>query len=88
MTYLHGTITYSYKIIWNSRYIEYAQYLTYDRKSLVADFGGYLGLLLGSSLLTFYDLFKRWTSVAISWIKNKMSKKPDVANKLIVRPSN
>ena len=33
------------------------QYLTYDGNDFVADFGGYLGLLLGHSLLTFYDYF-------------------------------
>ncbi len=31
------------------------QYLTYDGNDFIADFGGYLGLLLGHSLLTFYD---------------------------------
>ena len=45
------------------RYNEQTQYFTYDIKSFVADFGGYLGLLLGSSLLTFYDLFKHWTTI-------------------------
>jgi hypothetical protein len=33
------------------------QYLTYDSDCLIADVGGYLGLLLGHSLLTFYDSF-------------------------------
>lgn len=31
------------------------QYVVYDFSSLVADIGGYLGLLLGQSLLTSYD---------------------------------
>ena len=31
------------------------EYLTYDGNDFVADFGGYLGLLLGHSILTFYD---------------------------------
>ena len=31
------------------------KYLTYDGNDFVADFGGYLGLLLGHSILTFYD---------------------------------
>ena len=53
------------------RYLKYTQYLTYDRKSFVADFGGYLGLLLGSSLLTIYDLFKLWVARLISWAKSK-----------------
>jgi hypothetical protein len=34
------------------------QYLTYDLSNFVADFGGYLGLLLGHSLLSFYDFGK------------------------------
>ena len=32
------------------------QYSTYDFQNLLADFGGYLGLLLGYSLLGFYDI--------------------------------
>ena len=44
------------------RYNEYTHYLSYDNNNFIADFGGYLGLLLGSSLLTFYDLFKQWIS--------------------------
>ena len=32
------------------------QYLAYNLDSLIADFGGYLGLLLGHSILSFYDL--------------------------------
>ena len=31
------------------------QYYTYDFPNLLADFGGYLGLLLGSSIMGFYD---------------------------------
>ena len=30
------------------RYNEYTQYLSYDGNNFIADFGGYLGLLLGS----------------------------------------
>ena len=32
------------------------QYYTYDWTDLFSDFGGYMGLLLGASMLTFYDL--------------------------------
>ena len=39
----------------NSRYTEEVFYYTYDFESLVADFGGYMGLLLGHSVLTLYD---------------------------------
>ena len=33
------------------------QYYTYDFSQFLADFGGYLGLLLGSSIMGFYDTF-------------------------------
>ena len=69
------------------RYTEYEQYLTYDYRSFVADFGGYLGLLLGSSLLTFYDLFKRWATTIIRCIKDKSDKKHQVSRKKLVSPS-
>ena len=65
-------------ILVTCRYFVNEQYYTYDSKSLVADFGGYLGLLLGSSLLTFYDLFKSWTSIIVNGIKKKMCQKSGV----------
>ena len=33
-------------------------YLAYGKANLVADFGSYLGLLLGHSCLTFFDVFR------------------------------
>ena len=39
-------------------YEEKKEYLTYDTNSFVADFGGYLGLLLGHSVLSFYRVFQ------------------------------
>jgi hypothetical protein len=33
-------------------------YYTYDATSFFADLGGYLGLLLGHSMLSFYDMAK------------------------------
>ena len=39
----------------NSDYIVRQEYLTYDINSLTADVGGYLGLLLGHSLLSIYE---------------------------------
>jgi hypothetical protein len=36
-------------------YLVQEQYLTYDWDSLVADFGGFLGLLLGHSIFTLLD---------------------------------
>ena len=39
-----------------------SQYLAYDTQNLIADIGGYLGLLLGYSLFDFYDIAKLATS--------------------------
>ena len=39
----------------NDRYEVRVQYYTYDWNGLISDLGGYLGLLLGASMLTFYD---------------------------------
>lgn len=36
------------------------QYVIYDLSSLISDIGGYLGLLLGQSLLTSYDMVLNW----------------------------
>ena len=36
-------------------FIEEEQYVVYDLYSFFADIGGYMGLLLGSSLLSLYD---------------------------------
>ena len=41
-----------------TNYNERRQFLIYGLTNFIADFGGYLGLLLGCSLLTFYDLGK------------------------------
>ncbi len=38
------------------RYVINKQYYVYDSDSLIADVGGYLGLLLGQSLLGLYQL--------------------------------
>ncbi len=35
--------------------MERAEYFVYGFPSLMADFGGYLGLLMGHSLLSLYD---------------------------------
>ena len=39
----------------NGRYFVNEQYYTYGPNSFVADFGGYLGLLLGHSILSVFD---------------------------------
>ena len=46
------------------------EYYTYDISNLIADFGGYLGLLLGYSILGFYDTaLTVFTSVQAKWKK-------------------
>jgi hypothetical protein len=42
-------------ILTSGRYIEKKQYLIYDNNSMIADIGGYLGLLLGYSILSLYN---------------------------------
>ena len=39
----------------DSSYTEEEQYIIYDFNSFIADVGGYMGLLLGSSFLSLYD---------------------------------
>ncbi len=40
----------------NTDYVVRKEYLTYDENSLIADVGGYLGLLLGHSILNIFDV--------------------------------
>ena len=48
--------TLSLKLFYNNgRYNIKEQYYTYGLNSFVADFGGYLGLLLGHSILSVFD---------------------------------
>ena len=47
----------------------------YDELNLVADFGGWLGILLGYSLLGFYDTFEY---VAVN-LKRKLNTKSQLA---------
>ena len=46
-------------------FIEEEQYYVYDFNSFFADVGGYMGLLLGSSLLSIYDEIGQW----LNWKK-------------------
>ncbi len=39
----------------SNRFMQEEQYYTYGVGNLVADIGGYLGLLLGHSIINFYD---------------------------------
>ena len=49
----------------NSDYVVRQEYLTYDINSFIADVGGYLGLLLGHSLLSIYEWLMKWIGKAI-----------------------
>ena len=54
------------------RFSKREQYYAYDMQNLVADFGGYLGLLLGYSLLALYDSMAHLlTKLSNMWKKNK-----------------
>ena len=59
----------------STMYDERKQYLIYDKTHFIADFGGYLGLLLGSSLLSVYDKVKRWLKSLIKLMSEKLSRK-------------
>ena len=54
---LPGTATLKLSYLTN-RYISKEQYYTYTPADLFSGIGGYLGLFLGHSLLTFYEFFK------------------------------
>ena len=41
--------------IYERSYVEEEQYVIYDGNSFLADIGGFLGLVLGSSMLNIYD---------------------------------
>jgi hypothetical protein len=41
-----------------SRYQKKTHYYTYDWSSFIADVGGFLGLFMGHSILSFYDTVK------------------------------
>ena len=56
----------------SNTYYEKKQYIIYTRNNFIADFGGYLGLLLGSSLLALYDQGK---GLIIKLYRMKNSKK-------------
>jgi hypothetical protein len=47
------------------------QYLVYGFPDLIADFGGFLGLLLGYSVLSFFDLCRKMCK-SIQLVKNSI----------------
>ena len=44
----------------DSSYLQEEQYLIYDYNGFIADIGGYMGLLLGSSILSLFDLAEKF----------------------------
>ena len=51
------------------------QYLIYDYANFVADFGGYLGLLLGYSVLGFYDTLADLIKTIVQKFKKRLPRK-------------
>ena len=55
---LPGVPSYTMELEWqymNTDFVVRHEYLTYDYNSFIADVGGYLGLLLGYSILSIYE---------------------------------
>ena len=44
------------------------QYVTYDANAFIADFGGYLGLLLGQSIIAMYDMLVSYMDSATKYL--------------------
>ena len=53
----------------NEVYKSREEYILYDGNSFIADVGGYLGLLLGHSMLSIYSRFVEWLSKFNIWKK-------------------
>ena len=49
----------------DTSYVEEEQYVIYDLNSFIADVGGYMGLLLGSSVLSLFDEIE---SLIAAWL--------------------
>ena len=61
---LTGVPSYTMELKWqymNTDFVIRHEYLTYDNNSFIADVGGYLGLLLGYSVLSIYELLGNCT---------------------------
>ena len=61
-------------IILDTNYESIEEQLTYDANNLYADAGGLMGLLLGASFLSLYDVFME----IMDWIVNLGRTKKDV----------
>ena len=65
-------------IEWNfqyrdGKYNRNEEYLVYDFNNFIADIGGYLGLLLGHSILSVYSMSADWITKPIRTIRNWLS---------------
>ena len=52
-------------------YVHEEQYLIYDHNSFIADVGGYMGLLLGSSILSLFDEVEGLVVALVEMCKSK-----------------
>ena len=63
----HGHVTlYIIISMHDTSYVKEEHYLIYDFNSFIADVGGYMGLLLGSSILSLYDEIERLINTFVS----------------------
>ena len=60
----------------SNHFLSKEQYYTFTNADLFSDIGGYLGLFLGHSILTYYDFFKILT-LKVWWVfcKRKVARK-------------
>jgi hypothetical protein len=66
------TIKSNFQFFLSYKKVELTQeHITYQWENFVADFGGYLGLLLGASLLDIYDLMFKGIKNIWKYLKNK-----------------
>ena len=49
--------------------MKFFQFIMYDFNNLIADTGGYLGLLMGQSILALYDLGADYLKTCLVWCR-------------------
>ena len=59
----------------SGEYRQIEEHYLYDFWSFIPDVGGYLGLLLGYSVLSLYHMLTQWMIDARQWLTNKRQKK-------------
>ena len=49
--------------------------LIYDEFNFIGDFGGYMGILLGFSILSIFDVISKWVWINMShlWMRNLLN---------------